>query len=201
MLVVTRKLFWGTSAFSGSDKQTLHTACTKHHGDDFTKMAQALGGGGAMDADMAYVEAVGSIDAFAGLKFLGLPLPQDRYGAVLRYQTDHDDFGRATSCGAAHLEVDGQGPGRRSDSPGHSLSWTIAPPCRCSRVARAMKKRRAGLLILNRTNHDNTYGLSVVLSPNVVSGQWVGRVSCTGTAFIQRTASARWGWRLKPAWN
>lgn len=55
VLVVTRKLFWGTSAFSGSDKQTLHTACTKHRGDDFTKMAQALGGGGAMDADVAYV--------------------------------------------------------------------------------------------------------------------------------------------------
>lgn len=99
VLIVTRKMFWGTSAFSGSDKQTLHTACTRYRGDDFTKMAQALGGGGAMDADVAYVEAVGSIDAFSGLKFLGLPLPEDAYGAVLRYQTDHDEFGRATSCG------------------------------------------------------------------------------------------------------
>ena len=39
VMIVTRKLFWGTSAFSGSDKQTLHTACTKYRGDDFTKMA------------------------------------------------------------------------------------------------------------------------------------------------------------------
>ena len=30
---------------------------------------------------------------------MGLPLPQDRFGTVLRYQTDHDDVGRATSCG------------------------------------------------------------------------------------------------------
>ena len=53
VLIVTRKMFWGTSAFSGSDKQTLHTACTKHRGDDFTRMAQALGSGGAMDGDVA----------------------------------------------------------------------------------------------------------------------------------------------------
>ena len=52
-----------------------------------------------MDADTAYVEAVGSVEAFIGLKSMGLPLPEDRYGAVLRYQTDHDEVGRATSCG------------------------------------------------------------------------------------------------------
>ena len=30
---------------------------------------------------------------------MGLPIPQDRLGGVLRYQTDHDEVGRATSCG------------------------------------------------------------------------------------------------------
>ena len=99
VIVATQTLFWGTSACSGSDKQTLHTASTSFKGDDFTKLAAALGAGGAMDQDTAYVEAVGSIDAFSGLKFLGLPLPEDRFGAVLRYQTDHDEAGRATSCG------------------------------------------------------------------------------------------------------
>ena len=97
--VATRSYSGGTSARSGSDKQTLHTACTRNHGDDFTAMAKALGSGGGMDEDTAYVEAVGSIQAMAGLQFLGLPLPEDRYGAVLRYQTDHDEAGRATSCG------------------------------------------------------------------------------------------------------
>lgn len=99
VLVATQTLYWGTSACSGSDKQTLHTASTGFHGDDFTRLADALGAGGAMDADTAYVEAVGSIDAFIGLKSIGLPLPEDRFGAVLRYQTDHDEVGRATSCG------------------------------------------------------------------------------------------------------
>ena len=55
--------------------------------------------GGAMDEDTAYVEAVGSSRALASLQFMGLPLPQDRLGGVLRYQTDHDEVGRATSCG------------------------------------------------------------------------------------------------------
>lgn len=99
VLVATQTLFWGTSACSGSDKQTLHTASTSFKGDNFTALAGAIGAGGAMDADTAYVEAVGSVEAFIGLKSIGLPLPEDRYGAVLRYQTDHDEVGRATSCG------------------------------------------------------------------------------------------------------
>jgi succinate dehydrogenase/fumarate reductase flavoprotein subunit len=97
--IASRALWGGTSACSGSDKQTLHTASTGGHGDDFRVVAASLGHGGAMDADTAYVEAVGSIQAMAGLQFLGLPLPQDRFGAVLRYRTDHDEAGRGTSCG------------------------------------------------------------------------------------------------------
>jgi succinate dehydrogenase / fumarate reductase, flavoprotein subunit len=99
VLVCSAGLFSGTSACSGSDKQTLHTAGTSNRGDDFTKLANDIGSGGGMDRDTAYIEAVGSIGAFAGLQYMGLPLPQDRFGAVLRYQTDHDDVGRATSCG------------------------------------------------------------------------------------------------------
>ncbi len=167
VLVVTRKLFWGTSAFSGSDKQTLHTACTKHRGDDFTKMAQALGAGGAMDADVAYVEAVGSIDAFSGLKFLGLPLPQDRYGAVLRYQTDHDEFGRATSCGPRTSRLMVKVLVEEAIRLGipfldHSTAMTLL------KTGSGDEEKAAGLLMLNRTNHDNPYGLSLVLSPHVI---------------------------------
>ncbi|MDA3963797.1 MAG: FAD-binding protein [Planctomycetota bacterium] len=99
VLIITMSPFGGTSACSGSDKQTLHTAGTGRHGDDFVKLAADIGSGGCMDQDTAYIEAVGSINALAGLQYLGLPLPQDRFGAVLRYQTDHDDVGRATSCG------------------------------------------------------------------------------------------------------
>ena len=99
VVVATQNLYGGTSACSGSDKQTLHTAATGRHGDDFIALASALGAGGAMDEDTAYVEAVGSARALSSLQYLGLPVPLDRLGAVLRYQTDHDEAGRATSCG------------------------------------------------------------------------------------------------------
>jgi succinate dehydrogenase/fumarate reductase flavoprotein subunit len=99
VVVATQNLYGGTSACSGSDKQTLHTASGSGPGDNFDDLAAALGAGGAMDEDAAYVEAVGSLPALASLQFLGLPVPLDRYGAVLRYKTDHDEAGRATSCG------------------------------------------------------------------------------------------------------
>jgi succinate dehydrogenase/fumarate reductase flavoprotein subunit len=99
VIVATQALFWGTSVCSGSDKQTLHTASTSASGDSFTELARALGAGGAMDADTAYVEAVGSVEGLMALKYLGLPLPVDGYGGILRYRTDHDEAGRATSCG------------------------------------------------------------------------------------------------------
>ena len=97
--IASQSAFGGTSACSGSDKQTLHTANSSDQGDDFRAMAEALGAGGAMDEDTAYVEAVGSARALSSLQYLGLPIPQDRLGGVLRYQTDHDEVGRATSCG------------------------------------------------------------------------------------------------------
>jgi succinate dehydrogenase/fumarate reductase flavoprotein subunit len=97
--VLSQSAWGGTSACSGSDKQTLHTANTSDYGDDYNAMARAIRAGGAMDEDTAYVEAVGSARMMASLQYLGLPLPQDRLGGTLRYQTDHDEVGRATSCG------------------------------------------------------------------------------------------------------
>jgi len=97
--IISQSAWGGTSACSGSDKQTLHTANTADQGDNFNCMARAIRAGGAMDEDTAYVEAVGSARAMASLQFLGLPLPQDSLGGTLRYRTDHDEVGRATSCG------------------------------------------------------------------------------------------------------
>ena len=99
VVVISQSAWGGTSACSGSDKQTLHTANTSDRGDNFKDMAHAIRAGGAMDEDSAYIEAVGSVRAMASLQYLGLPLPQDDFGGTLRYQTDHDDVGRATSCG------------------------------------------------------------------------------------------------------
>nr|WP_281493225.1 FAD-binding protein [Yoonia sp. F2084L] len=97
--IISQSAWGGTSACSGSDKQTLHTANTADQGDNFKDMARSIRAGGAMDEDIAYIEAVGSTRAMASLQFMGLPLPQDRLGGTLRYKTDHDDVGRATSCG------------------------------------------------------------------------------------------------------
>lgn len=97
--IISQSAWGGTSACSGSDKQTLHTANTADQGDNFQDMARAIRSGGAMDEDTAYIEAVGSVRAMASLQFLGLPLPQDHLGGTLRYKTDHDEVGRATSCG------------------------------------------------------------------------------------------------------
>jgi succinate dehydrogenase / fumarate reductase, flavoprotein subunit len=91
VVIVTQSAFGGTSACSGSDKQTLHTANGAGRGDDYRAMAEALGAGGAMNEDAAYIEAVGSSRALSSLQFMGLPIPQDRLGGVLRYQTDHDE--------------------------------------------------------------------------------------------------------------
>ncbi len=99
IVILSQSAWGGTSACSGSDKQTLHTANTADQGDNFKEMARAIRAGGAMDEDTAYIEAVGSARAMASLQYLGLPLPQDPLGGTLRYQTDHDEVGRATSCG------------------------------------------------------------------------------------------------------
>ncbi|MDU1576051.1 MAG: FAD-binding protein, partial [Pantoea sp.] len=55
VLLATAGLYMGTSACSGSDKQTLFTAATAGNGDSFLKLADALASGGAMDYDTAYV--------------------------------------------------------------------------------------------------------------------------------------------------
>jgi succinate dehydrogenase/fumarate reductase flavoprotein subunit len=99
VIIMSQSAWGGTSACSGSDKQTLHTANTADQGDNFKAMARAIRSGGSMDEDTAYVEAVGSSRMMASLQYLGLPLPQEPFGGTLRYQTDHDEVGRATSCG------------------------------------------------------------------------------------------------------
>lgn len=156
-------LFSGTSACSGSDKQTLHTAGTSNHGDDFVKLADDISSGGAMDKDTAYVEAVGSIAAFAGLQYLGLPLPQDRFGAVLRYQTDHDKVGRATSCGprTSRLMVKVLcEEAIRLDIP--FLTRTTA--------VRILQENghTKGLVAIDRDRSKNEYGLKIILCKRLI---------------------------------
>ncbi|TVR15508.1 MAG: FAD-binding protein [Planctomycetota bacterium] len=167
VLVCSMSLFGGTSACSGSDKQTLHTAGTARTGDDFRKLAQAIGGGGCMDLDTAYIEAVGSINALAGLQYLGLPLPQDRFGAVLRYQTDHDEVGRATSCGprTSRLMV------KVLCEEALRLGIPFLRKAEAVRIitrGEGDQRRAIGAVLIDQERRDEHWGLSVVLCDALV---------------------------------
>ncbi|EFV5031492.1 FAD-binding protein [Salmonella enterica] len=168
VLIATAGLYMGTSACSGSDKQTLFTAATSGKGDNFLKLAEALGSGGCMDADSAYVEAVGSIHTLAGLQYLGLELPEDRLGGILRYQTDHDEAGRATSCGprTSRLMV------KVLLDEVLQLGIPLLSGATALRLLREQNEncaeRCAGVVISTSSHTGNRSGLGVILAPNVV---------------------------------
>jgi len=167
VLVASTGLFAGTSACSGSDKQTLYTASTDHTGDNFIQHATGLCSGGAMDFSTAYIESVGSIDAIGGLQFMGLPLPRDDYGGILRYQTDHDEAGRATSCGprTSRLMV------KVLFEEALMLGARILPGCSGIRIVKqedAGGERVVGMIALHREEERNEYGLVFIQCENLV---------------------------------
>ena len=168
VVIASQSAFGGTSACSGSDKQTLHTANSAGRGDDFRALADALAAGGAMDEDTAYVEAVGSLRALASLQFMGLPLPQDRLGGVLRYQTDHDEVGRATSCGPRTSRLMVQVLTREAIHLGipifnHTTGVRLL-------IVSGEKRRVIGALAMapKRRTGENPYGLIAFFSDSVV---------------------------------
>lgn len=168
VLLATAGLYMGTSACSGSDKQTLFTAATAGNGDSFLKLADALASGGAMDHDTAYVEAVGSLHTLGGLQFLGLELPEDRYGAILRYQTDHDEAGRATSCGprTSRLMV------KVLLEEVQRLSIPLLSSATIIKLLRqhddSGSERVVGAIMVTGSRAHNPWGLALVIAPNVV---------------------------------
>jgi succinate dehydrogenase/fumarate reductase flavoprotein subunit len=98
--VVTDRFGAGTSANSGSDKQTYYKlSLAGDEPDSAYDMARDLAAGGSMHGDIALAEAQGSLEAFFHLVALGVPFPHDRYGAYIGYKTDHDPRQRATSAG------------------------------------------------------------------------------------------------------
>ncbi len=98
--IVTEGRFMGTSRNTGSDKQTYYKQSTSAYKSDCAaEMAKDYMASGSMHGDLALTEAAGSLRAFFGLVGLGVPFPHDTYGEYPGYQTDHDERGRATSCG------------------------------------------------------------------------------------------------------
>ena len=169
VVVATQAVYGGTSACSGSDKQTLHTANGADQGDDFNALARALAAGGAMDEDIAYVEAVGSPRALASLQFLGLPVPVDPLGAVLRYQTDHDEAGRATSCGPRTSRLMVQVLAREAVRLGVPIFNRVVG-AKLLVETRGGRERAVGLLGLQAgaRTPENPYGFVVFAAPALV---------------------------------
>ena len=100
VILVTEGLNMGTSRNTGSDKQTyyklaLSSDCT----DSVGRMAESYFKGQAMSGELALCESANSAACFFKLFGLGVPFPQNEYGEILGYQTDHDDTKRATSAG------------------------------------------------------------------------------------------------------
>ncbi|MBE9637434.1 FAD-binding protein [Salipiger mangrovisoli] len=167
--VISQSAWGGTSACSGSDKQTLHTANTSARGDDFLAMARAIRSGGAMDEDTAYVEAVGSPRMMASLQYLGLPLPQDPLGGTLRYKTDHDEAGRATSCGPRTSRLMVQVLAREAISLGIALhNQTTAARLLVEDTDAGARVQGVLTFRTRDRSGDNPYGLALFLAPVVV---------------------------------
>lgn len=167
VLVASTGLYAGTSACSGSDKQTLYTASTDYKGDNYVKYAESLCAGGAMDFSTAYIEAVGSNDAVGGLQFMGLPLPHDDQGAILRYKTDHDEAGRATSCGprTSKLMV------KVLFDEAILLDVRIIPSCSGIKIVKETVngvERVCGVIALHREEKRNAYGMVFIQCEDLV---------------------------------
>lgn len=98
--IITEGSNLGTSANTGSDKQTYYrlNPCAPD-GDNAYKMAQDLFSGGAMHGDTALIEAALSSESFSHLCCLGVEFPFNEYSIYPGYRTDNDTASRATSAG------------------------------------------------------------------------------------------------------
>jgi succinate dehydrogenase/fumarate reductase flavoprotein subunit len=98
--IITEGWKMGTSRNTGSDKQTYYKlSLDSTAADSVMEMAQTLYSGGAVDGDLALVEAALSAQCFYRLVEIGVPFPHNRYGEYVGYKTDHDPRQRATSAG------------------------------------------------------------------------------------------------------
>jgi len=100
ILITTEKWGAGTTRNAGSDKQTYYKLSLSGDEPDSARlMAEDMFSGRCMHGDIALCEAQGSVQSFFNLVRLGVPFPQNRFGAWVGYKTDHDPRARGTSAG------------------------------------------------------------------------------------------------------
>ena len=189
VVVASQSAFGGTSACSGSDKQTLHTANTARTRRRFRALADALGAGGAMDEDTAYVEAVGSVRALVVAAIHGSadPAGSARRRAAL---SDRSRRGRPRDqLRPANLPADGPGADARSDPPGHPDLQSHHGRSAAGRTG--AKPRAVGVLAMppkSATARQSVWVRGVSL-PTRSSSRPAAPASSTATASIPGTAS------------
>ncbi len=97
---VSTSFSWGTSRMSGSDKQTYYKLGTSAEiANSAMDFAKTLIEGGANHHDLALIEGINSLREFYHLVQLGVPFPEDNFGAFIGYKTDNDPYQCATSAG------------------------------------------------------------------------------------------------------
>ena len=169
--IVTERLGAGTSANSGSDKQTYYKiGIFGDVPDSPMDFAQALTKGGMMHGDLAYIEGVGSATEFFHLVKNGVPFPYNSYGAYVGYKTDMDPRQRATSAGpktSMFMVEKSLAQVRRDGTPVFDFHEVI------SLVAAGPgdQKRVVGALALNKKEmYKDNCGLVAFNANNVVMG-------------------------------
>jgi succinate dehydrogenase/fumarate reductase flavoprotein subunit len=167
--VITAHLGGGTSANSGSDKQTYYKmGIFGDVPDSPMEFAQSLVAGGMCHGDLAYVEALGSVPEFFHLVRNGVEFPHNEYGAYVGYKTDHDPRQRATSAGpktSMQMVECSLRNVRRNGTPifdGHEVVRLLTSEG-------AAGRRVVGALALDRSMlSDRALGLVAFLAPHVI---------------------------------
>ena len=164
--VVTEGIMMGTSRNTGSDKQTYYKMQTSGDvPDSVYDMAKTLFDGGAMNGDIALIEAAYSQRCFFKLVNLGVPFPYNEYGEFVGYRTDHDERRRATSCGPLTSKY-------MTEALERSVLEKGIPILNGHRVVKIIKDggRAVGVITvrLGSVCEDNPLGMCVIIAGDVV---------------------------------
>ena len=167
--LVTERLGAGTSANSGSDKQTYYKmGIFGDVPDSPMDFARTLTEGGMMHGDLAYIEGVCSAHAFFNLVRNGVPFPFNRYGAYVGYKTDHDPRQRATSAGpktSMHMVETSLAQVRRHGTPIFDCHEVI----RLLTQGQGDDRRVIGALAINTAEVEReSFGLVLFSADNIV---------------------------------
>lgn len=170
IVIITEKMGAGTSANTGSDKQTYYRLNPVYDTEESVlSMARDLFQGGCMHGDIALVEAALSSRAFYHLVDLGVPFPHNAYGDYIGFKTDHDSRARGTSIGPKTSI-------KMVEQLYHQTKKLSIPIIDHTEIIKIItvedqsgKQRAIGLVAVDKKNNAN-YGLTLIKADYIVYG-------------------------------